>query len=73
MKKIEIANKHGVEPSFLTPLLRGDKKTTIIPLAIDLAIFAGKKPIYFLSKRKGFRKYHLAENPSLGKRMGKAS
>lgn len=57
MKKIDIAKAHGVQPIFVTMLIRGDRKTTIIPLAIDIAKFTGTNPLDFLSERKGFKNF----------------
>lgn len=67
MKKVEIAEKHGVAPGFITALVRKDKFTTIIPLAIDLAKLTGENPIEYITNRKGFREYALVHFPVLKK------
>lgn len=55
--------------AFIWQLKKGQKFTTNIPLAIEIAKATGKKPADFISPK--IREYVVSLNPSLGRKVSK--
>lgn len=64
--RTEIARENGAYPATVTRLIKGERKTYNIPLAIEVARLTGKKPVEFISEN--IIDIALQLNPGLAKR-----